>query len=219
MAIPVKYRKSPELIATYDWTDVASGLGFVDVKGYVTDDYSGVKNYHLGTSDLYSSNVESLSESSVLNVYVQKVDVDFDASPFQFPRTIKGTGTINFCAGIRKGSGTGADYWGYYDIKLKKWDGTTETEIAAASGAIVENSSTGDKETIQCVPLTIPETRFEAGETLRLTMQGYVKSDGTDAVSSVLGHDPQNRDGTYIVPTSDKLMTKFNFHCPFKIRI
>ena len=70
MTIPIKYRKSPEVIATYDWVDVANGLGFIDFKGYTTKDFASTVDYHLGSTDVYSTNIDSLSNTSTSTSYV-----------------------------------------------------------------------------------------------------------------------------------------------------
>lgn len=212
MTIPIKYRKSPEFVVTYDWTDVSSGLGIIDFRGFQTNITRDVNDYFLGSIDLYSEEVEALGVNTASAVLIPTLNLDFDASPFNTPRTIKGTAIINFGGGIITG-GAEDKNWRFI-VSIKK--GTSHI----ASGATTTRTSTSNFAHVENISLAIPQTRFKEGETLRLTIEGDANSEGSDNVKNVIGCDPQNRDGTYITPSSDTThITKLNFHCPFKIEI
>ena len=188
MAIPVKYQRSPDpAIASYDYVDLAEGTGIVALYLYSSIVVSDVNDYHLGRTAVYSADT-TLDKTHT--------DIDYDLSPFSTPRDIKGTGFINIPYNLGDGES------GYLTCKVRKWDGTNETEIAS----VVTNTASGASVGIFSVPITIPLTHFKIGETLRFTV-GLTVVGGTAAFD--YGIQPMNlTSGTMITTTS-------KFFCPF----
>ena len=200
-------------IASYDYYDIAEGTGIKKFYGYVTKDSAGLK-YYLGIDAVYSSLIETVTAAAEYPGYNIQLDLDFDLTPFNLPRIIKGTALINQAMHVFVGTKPSVN--AYIIYKVRKWDGTTETEIAS----IQTETITGIAEKIFSIPITIPKTHFKKGEILRLSVQIYaaIGDPGTGTGGgTVIGHDPKNRDGTYLTPSTDDTITLLEFYCPFSI--
>lgn len=223
MTIPNTYRKSREnYLVNFDYTDVASGTGIIHFKGF------NASGWKLGTGDFYSSSIIAYASAGTTD-FTKVLDLDFDLSSFNSPRTIKGKGIVQFCFIVERKAGNGRSY-GYVVAKLRKWDGTSETEIANVTSSTLSSLSSANPEReIACLSLTIPKTHFKKEDILRLTLEGWSKviSEGSAGWIGI-GTDPKNRDsddegGTRpaITPSTDnpQTITKLDFFCPFEINL
>lgn len=218
-----KFTTASQIIATYDYVDLADGAGVRTFYGFstkidTTDDYHLTRN-----TSTFSNDIEK-TYNPLSTSFVKGIDLDFDLSSFNFAQDLKGTAIVNVpIAAQRSGDGGSTNVSVYAIVRIRKWDGSTETEIAnaqtetqvsTAAGVIVGKTC--------CVPLTIPETHLAEGETLRLTIEGWGKfaSGAVNTGTIAVGHDPQNRDGVMIRPsTADpQTTTKLTAHIPFKIQ-
>ncbi len=221
-----------ELIQSFDYRDIASGTGIIQYTCYDTKDSSGTTR-KITTQTPYSSNIET-DGSAVSNeaAFENSLDIDFDLSVFNFPFQIKGTVELRFSNRNRStgGGGTTTTCEHYIIAKLRKWNGTTttETEIAnVQSQTYSEMMNSGNAGTTRNETLTIsiPLTNFKIGENIRLTIEGWIKQTGgsqTNTYVVTTGHDPQNRDGTQIIPSTDSTgerTTKLDIAIPYRINL
>ena len=204
---------SESAVASYNYTDMAEGTG-------VTMFYLAATNGDniLTPNQIYSDVIEySTGEHNLTTDFVKNMDVDYDLSAFNSPRTVKGTAYINF-TGHQWKSGT-AVVTSKFTIKVRKWDGVTETEIGNATTAELSTSTAGQYIlTALAIPLT--QTHFGIGDVLRVTIEGYDKEAAPDSTNIlIVGQDPMNRDGTYIIPSTDDpvSITQTKIWIPFKI--
>lgn len=214
-----------QAIATFDFIDIADGTGKSTLHGLSNTTSTGT-TYELDSGSPYSSTIET-SAIGTATTFTKIIDKDFDMATFNTSRTLLGTSTFQLCAEIdESGTGSAGDILSaYIVIKVRKWDGTTETEIASVqSQTMVVTVGTNDPlTTILSMPLEISSTGFKAGETLRVTVEGWGKATGGATVKDIrltIGHDPINRDGTYIVPSTDDpvTITKFNSVISYDIK-
>jgi len=205
--IPETFRSTgaPNLI-NYDWQDVADGTGIIHFKGAVI---SG--GNILTTQTLYSNTIETFATAGTSTSYVKLIDLDFDLSAFNTPRTIKGKAIVSFGIDITRN-----DFVSHKFIaKIRKYSGTTETEICNGE---VEYSLAANWEGTSTMTFAVPETSFKKGDILRLTMEGWSKDDdGDGGQTQAIGHDPMNRDGTHITPSTVDSKTSLDFYCPFEV--
>ena len=204
---------SESAVASYNYTDMAEGTG-------VTMFYlAATKGDNILTpNQIYSDVIEYSTGAHILTTdFVKNMDVDYDLSAFNSPRTVKGTAYINFTGHIHK-SGT-AVATSKFTIKVRKWDGTTETEIGNATTAELSSAANHNYIlTALAIPLT--QTHFGIGDVLRVTIEGYDKEAAPDSTNIlIVGQDPMNRDGTYIIPSTDNpvSITQAKIWIPFKI--
>ena len=183
------YLKSAEgAIASYDYTDIAEGTGVVIFYGFTAKDDT-TETFLLSTqASIYSNGVISSAATTTSGTYVLEVEKDFDIE-FNRPQRIKGKGYATITSTYTHNTGNGSMY---VHVKLRKWDGTTETEIADGQTAVVNFSAATVYQT-NTVPLTIAtQEHFKKGDILRITVEVYAKqADGSGTVGFL--HDPVNR--------------------------
>lgn len=120
------------------------------------------------------------------------VDVDFD---FGVGRTLilEGTMIINIPIIVTTSAVGSAS--AYAIAKLRKWDGSSETEIANNQSRTVarDPESAGTNADVVNDEVVVPKTIYKAGETIRLTIEIYSATGGGAAGSVGFAHDPKNR--------------------------
>lgn len=211
-----KFSTTSPLLASFDYIDLADGTGTRIFYGYSTRSSAG-GDYHLSRQQVFASDVAAEDNRSA-TTFTNMLDLDYDLSEFNFPQTIKGTATITCCF---NGAASSPDTKIRVIVKVRKWDGSNETEIASVQSI----DYTDPLVKVITMNITIPRTNFKKGETLRLTMEHWGQRDGGGTVYLSAGQDPQNRDWnsgsgfTDITPSSDDppSITQLVFHCPFEI--
>jgi len=196
MPLPYNYRKSSEAgIATYDFYDFAEGTGYVTFYGAITR--SATLSGAILVTDIINSDVVE-SRAAVAATSATKVfDKDFDLT-FNSPKIVKGKLYADIPAKTSVET-TGYDYNIYLKTLIRKWDGTTETEIASETSATrTENDGGINHESRFLITVPIPITKFKKGETLRITIEAYAWKSGEEGNSWwAVGHDPASRQTTY----------------------
>lgn len=198
-----------QAIASYDYTDIADGAGKIDFYGGNTKQTT-TSTYILSENAFYSNDI-STQTASVTAVGFQKyLDLDFDLSPFNTPRNLFGTALVT--AGIKMYANTGIKDI-YLIAKIRKYSGSTETEIASATS---ETNSVNNTTSYDTISVKIPITslaHFKKGDILRLTIEAWCQvRDGYAGEGSFnLYHDPIGRQAQ-----TDNT-TQLIFKCPFKI--
>ncbi len=215
--LPQVFRKDPPYVITYNWTDIINGLGYQTFYGFTTTDSVSTK-YSLieSTTNKFSSVIDTAGAATTNAAYTKVLDVDFDLSEFNAPRIINGTAYLRMSYWAE---GTSSGVYTYIIAKIRKWDGTTETEIASVQSEELNNY---DVNKTLSMEIEIPLTHFNKNDQLRLTIEGWAKDAGATASSNiVISHDPQNRAGTYMNPAGDSsglLTTRIILQMPFKIQ-
>lgn len=179
-----------ELVTSFDWIDLASGAGYVILDGFNAIDSTG-NNYILLDSSKASSMVgvaqDSVTTTGELFSVITSdggtsMDIDFDSTPFQTARTIEGTGYVTATIAYSDAATLGGTV---LTAKLRKWDGTTETEVVSVTSA-TKSIADGTRKTYT-LQLDISKTNFKKGERIRLTMQVATTTSGK---IYKFGHDP-----------------------------
>jgi len=212
----------PAALASYDFVDLASGTGMVVY--YLGNTFeNGVSGAYL-TKDPYYSNHVIIGKSYAASgsVFEMINDFDFDLV-FNLPQTIKGNVIVNIPVGINEI--VEASFRQFLHVKLRKWDGTNEIEIADASGAILLKASGGVGTygySMDSIKLTTPLTHFKKGETLRVTLEQWGMADDPQLPEKTgyffIGNDPKGRattdKETYTFGTEPSIAT---VQIPFKL--
>jgi len=134
-----------------------------------------VKVVNSGTSILTASETSS---AGVSNATFQKImDLDFDTTTFNNPRTISGRFYLNLHGGIYAlGGGKVASL--YIIAKVRKWDGASETDLVTVTSNTVASSGATQNIVKFAMLGDIPQTLIKKGETLRLTLELWGKEAG-----------------------------------------
>ena len=201
--IPKKYGIGGEAaVATYDYTDLADGVGFVIYQGYNSGLSGNALGYHLGTTEIQSREVET--------DMIMGETLTFDSSTFNLPRSMKGTAMVRFTS---YWTGTAASFYNA-NVKIQKVDANAVvTTIGSASSLTISGFAvdTIDNNTIY---MDVDE-HFKKGDTLRLWFQ-----DSRTAGSASLANDPANRAGRFVSGSAVGTAinpTKLEVHIPYKI--
>ena len=222
MGLPRNYLKSAEnAIASYDYYDLAEKTGKQLFYG-AAQAISGQTLYVLTQNQIYSSpaKIEITTLSTSGAGYYKDIDLDFDLTAFNAPQAIRGTAIINFQTDLNA-VGTDSECAFYFKTKLRKWNPTTSTETEIAEAITPNIGGASGSEALNSIPIVIPKTSFKRGEILRLTMEGWANEiiPGNHYRIS-LGTDPMNRDGTYIIPSTDTnpiTTTQLKIWVPFNL--
>lgn len=223
---PQEYSVPPvQAIASYSYTDIASGTGFIVYNGYNSID-EATKKTSLTSQNIYSETIyTSGTYTETAPAWQKCLDIDFDLTEFKIAQTVSGKAIVMFTWGA-KGVG-GAAINTYCVAKIRKWDGSTETEIGDAqkgnSSNVYTSPAAGNWNTWSgTVEIDLTETHFKVGDILRLTIELWGQG-GNGSVNDVLiAHSPQNlTESSVLDPGADaNQLSKYTFlkvHVPFKL--
>ena len=209
MAIPQTIPMQPSAaIASYSYTDIAEGTGIQVFYGAITTD-SGGQDEILTSQVLYSDEISTSADNNAGGgTYGKKIDLDFDLPAFNMPQNLLGTATFSVSWALTDPS-VGTAH-AYFIFKIRKWDGTTETDIATVQ---TETLQWDDGEKTSLLDVAVPLTQFKKGETLRVTVEGWAESSDVSDGTITLAHDPKAR----TVGTMTTSVLQMNI--PFKLKI
>jgi hypothetical protein len=200
-----------EATASFDYADIQEGTGY-SIYNLIQAQVSGNTTYALSRNDLDSS----ISELSGNTGSGKTLDLDFDVT-FNRPQNVKGIAYVNIPHGILSNPNATT---GYLVAKVRKWDGTTETEIIeATSETLSAPGSSGTDQKVHNIPITIPLTHFKKGETFRLTIEGWYS--GTTGIYCI----PVDVNGSYGATFWDNRFlaavssTKCKLNLPFVLKV
>ena len=211
MGIKQIYRNTGEgAVASYDFTEIANGLGIVDFNGFSTNS-GGVESFHLTNGSPFSNLVDT--SGSLTGAAGTTLEFDFDSSPFNLPRSIRGDTSVVLSWKVTNNTSSNSNF---VYATLNKLDGTTETLLSTTSGAILDSGIGARTNTLSFNG--VPKTHFKKGEQVRLTVGIQVVTAGNDPKRGFFAFDPQNRDGFNISPSTDSSSTsKLIMSLPFDI--
>lgn len=182
MVVKPKFRKVGErAVASYTAYDIISGTGYVQLYGGATVDDFPLTNI---TFYSYPENTQGTLGSTA-------VDIDFDVL-INKTMTIKGKAIVNVPVQVALTRDTGSLKVTAY---LRKWDGTTETEIVSNESSTLTGVVDTPVFRVFSIDLTVPQTHFKKGETLRLSVisTGVISGGTTPANYFYIYHDPKAR--------------------------
>lgn len=196
LAFPIP---TPSAIASYNYTDIATGTGFVTYYCAITTDSTG-QDEILTPQVVFSDETNSTWVSPTGNggdPFVKVGDLDFDLSTFNLPQTLKGTAVINGSFAVNTDGSVSC----YIIFKIRHWDGTTETDIGSVQTETIDKNSPSFQTFLVEVSLT--EKHFKKGETLRVTAEVWEQNIHNAAAGDVqLCHDPKDRTVALVTPAA-----------------
>lgn len=205
--IPVTYPIQPsEATASFDYADIQEGTGITVYNLARTEISGGTQAGILTRNSLYSTDME-VSGSSANG---QSSDLDYDVV-FQRPQNVQGTAFANIPHKI-----VGTAVQSYFILRLRKWDGATETNIVSATSKVITGGAAATT-TVQLVPLVVPLTHFKKDETLRFTVELWGNNAGG---TWGYGIDPKNRTESWMRLTGqDAFTSQSTLSVPFVLKI
>tara|TARA_R100000789_G_C3024323_1_gene154211 strand:- start:3332 stop:4033 length:702 start_codon:yes stop_codon:yes gene_type:complete len=119
------------------------------------------------------------------------VDIDFDSEILQQSIIVEGTALVKATWAVWVG-GVGSQRTSQIIVRLRKWDGTTETEIANHTN-VGSNDAGSDSDVSGTFNITVPRTTIKKGEQIRLTVNILVRdTSGTEDTAAMLAINPIN---------------------------
>ena len=164
---------SPKLV-NYDWTDVIAGVGYVNY--YPVETENG-KELAI-TQSIYATNGKEYT-SATNTTYDEDFDLTID-KPFDLEGDVLITIPVWF---HNSKSSSYLDIASTITVKIRHYDGTTETDLATGSvtaTANVPGSPTGsdyDRDYMYSFSLSVPKTHFSKDDILRYTISGTSTGD------------------------------------------
>ncbi len=172
--IPTAYPPVQEsAIATFDFTDIASGLGFETFWLVGSNDSVGIKHF---LSPLSLTSETSAVDSRANN---ETTTVNFDTSVFNLPRTAKGTVYYQISAGTSSSTGTDT-------VSGQMAIVHADLSVTTISSEVVSNDINGTAFTDYLIEIPLTQRRIKRGEKLRLITK-IVESSGTTLILSHTG--------------------------------
>jgi len=179
---------SENVIASYNFLDIIQSVGYGQL--YLGDT----------ASNKIMSNIDWYSYGGVTSILNNTIDIDFDII-INRPLTLNGKMIVFAQFGLELGPAAGAQAVATtWTAKLRKWDGSSETEIANGSATVssVTNVTPGSIfYKITSVDFTVTNSVFKAGDTLRLTFATTSPGDPNKGIHII--YDPKGRD-VYVAP-------------------
>lgn len=191
--------------ASYDWFDLAEGVGYKTFYGFEVDVPSTSGSVQLlSTSAFYSDKIQ-LSGTTTAGV---SLSGSFLTSPFNVPKDIKGDAYVSF--GWYSNTN---DMFPY--AKIYKSVAGVDTLIGQMSGSLVADA-VASLPKVTTLKVNLPLTHIAPGDAIKLEAGITAAAGGAGAFSNI-GEDPLNRDGIKIKPSTQQVTTKLLFNIPFKI--
>jgi len=178
MAIPTIFDQGDPAVASYNYIDILTGVGYLTLYAGDYDD-SGTQKYVLTPNEFYSS------VASHQTIGAAAFDLDFDVEIGKTV-TFSGEAIINIPlrmqqAGVQQVTAT---------VYIRKYSGGVESEIVNDTCSTPAALNWGlNQPWILAAKLTVPKTVFKKGDVLRLTYScpGYAGK------TIDWFHDPKNR--------------------------
>ena len=220
MTIPPIYRNDRErAIASFSFIEFASGTGVIRFQGFNTIDDT-TTSFRLSENSVRSHTAEtSIGQGAISDTsFTMRGDVDFDLTTFKKSQKVSGTANLSVSFGLRDITPNTPDADMYIIAKVRKFDGSSETDLGSAqSQTINESSGEAQKTGRASLSIALTDTNFAIGDILRLTIEGWHKhNSGANSVNLFLAHSPNNLDGT-VITVADVDTTQLYVDIPFKI--
>ena len=171
-----------QVLANYSFIELVSGTGYIVMYAGKTIDKNVLSNY-----TYYSIPNSTGGTTTQTGTYATLADVDFDVLVNK-TLILEGMGIVNVATKILLASSAGHCL---ARVTLRKWDGSTETDIVT-NDSVTNGTINTTTYKMTAVDLVIPETIFVRGETLRLNITLLGKQNSAGSQTSSFGHDPKD---------------------------
>ena len=189
-----KYQSQESAIATYDYYDIASGLGYRVFYGGNLADGSVSGAWVLADNTFYSNKITTFV---LMTEEPQKyADMRFEVQ-LNAPRDMKGDLLVCVPVGVGRCTGDTGDI-ATINVSgaVYHFDGTTETNLGSfRSTNLVVADANPKTYNYQVLSNKVPiaRTHFKPGDKLRVQIEGWSVMTGDHSRYMGIGHDPKNR--------------------------
>jgi len=191
MTLPLYFRSGEEkTLANFDFYDIASGTGYIlFYAGKAGNSWTPkLTTYKYITDTSVFTSIYAYTEGTTTNAAATKViDLDFDALVSR-PLTLRGVAVLSVPTASNNGEASNCIC--YVVVRIRKWNGSTETEIALSDDSAKIGGAAGLTYLAKSVTIVVPETIINAGEYLRVTIEGWLASTSATNGRMRIAHNP-----------------------------
>lgn len=211
--LPLNFNIPPEpILVSYDYTDFASGLGYVEYYLSAAKDSSGT-DYLAITNDLASAvQCMETNEAQTPKTFI------FYTSEFNSLRRLNGKAYFSCCIGHLAHGGLTIS--SSFQVKFYKYDGVNSTQIGSTWQSTNYVAAVAAKDWMVLGKVSLPETKIKKGEQIKIEIiVSTSESGGGDSQTCTIGIDPSNSISEK--PASDYGLrtTIFKLLLPYKIEV
>jgi len=215
MGYPVPFSTKGGAIASYEWLDITSGVGYRTYYGFKEN--TATADYSLVTTSIFDSGGYIRADMSTVDAtYIKGIDIDFDIVLAR-PAYVQGLAYFN-CT-VKAYAQANCDGNHYVVATLVHYDGSTETELASAQSETTNTPESSTEYFRHALVLDVTAgKKFKIGETLRLTVEVW----GNDTQGTMTFHlffDPSSRLTVTDHPNGATTGTDLKLHVPFRVDI
>jgi hypothetical protein len=206
MPIPNVYRRAQEgAVASYDWTDIADGSGYVVLDCYTAHDGTAT-TYSLTRGVSYSQDSSLAITSSPAQGAQQTRTDNYTTNVFNRPARIKGNVLVLFSANIyNEIGGSGAFEVAFYKVD----SANVETQIGNTAERSISSSTSTSEIQRFAFKLNSDEANIKIGDRLRLKFTAKATFGSNRTTSTTYFPDPILQD--------DRNQLGVKVFVPFKI--
>ena len=179
-------------LVNYNYTDIIAGTGVITLYFGNTQTDSTTSGAVLTNKVFSSDYIITGVASGAAGGYGEMQNKTYSVQ-FNKPTTIDGEMITNIASGIR--GGEAGTFYSRIHLDVIKWDGTSETTLSSASGAMFTHGAAGAQDYGYCIDgisNTIARTKFGVGDELRIKITQY--GDASNASGDwMFATDPANR--------------------------
>ena len=209
--IPQKFQVQGSSVASYDWKDLTSGLGYRTFYASKTQSGSHVlitRAMDSSSADFYADD-GAIAEQAEANL---EMDLDFDIA-INVPCILRGTAYVNLSHKVVNAAG--AMMHRYFVVTVYHYDGSTETSLG--SETTKDCIATIDSRR-ELITISLTSKKFAIGHILRLNVQLWA-SETVEANNTIFLYFDPNSLNTLTDPFERTIGTDLIFDCPFRIDI
>jgi len=196
----------------FNWADTQNATGYI-----IFDGVGGVDSVGIDYFLIPSATVNSLASDNSIKEYnsaqttfadglTKGIDLDFNTSEYQLPQTLKG---LAYIRAEWKTQAYSANATSYVIIKVRKWNGVAETEIASVQSATMTTATNSTTSYGALLQLTIPKTIIKKGEQIRITAEVWQNVAAPGVVETWFKFDPEDTGSN----------SRFQMAIPFRMEI
>jgi hypothetical protein len=202
------------MLLNYSYLDILTNTAYLVL--YPTQSYnsSAVAEQSISSTNSLGSPTKTSDDfDSEYNTFAKEGDYDFDIL-LNRPLDIKGKVFIEFTQWVTGGNTSYDGGYIYCIVKLRKWDGSTETELGnGKSSQFSEGTDSTDYQRNSVIINLTSKTHFKTGEYLRITIEVWgAWSDTNSNQKGGIYTDPSN--SQTVTSGSEELATSIKVHLP-----
>lgn len=187
---------SSNAVQSYEFIDFQQSTGYVTFYGAMTKNNSTTAYVLTSRSSTYSWDIATDAGTlSVSGSYQKPIDIDFDLL-FIRPIKLRGDFIVSVPIKLKENTGGGQNLRCYSIVKIRHWDGSTETDLGSSGGSSAQRSVSGTTSYfVDTHKINITKKVFNRNETLRITVELWYTTDSNASGDLIqIAHDPAGRD-------------------------